>query len=160
MNYESKHRKRLLALAVVTIVAIASVSTAYAVLIATFTGGEVTIGGDTTGTITYSTDKETYSPTLCLPDSGSQWYTKLTIDGGSQYAGQTVTITWILQQKTGDNTWTDGSALPSQTTITLPSYGALDVYTSPTGVSNGVFDWSLISSNGVYRVVTTVESTP
>ena len=68
MNNGEKSRKLLLIATAITIVALVSVMYAYAaVLLGTFKGGEVTIGGVASGTITYCTTNSagaTWSTTL------------------------------------------------------------------------------------------------
>ncbi len=61
MNYAVKSRKSLLMLTMLTILSTASVVTVYAMLIGTYTGGEVTIGGGASGSVLYSTDQETWA---------------------------------------------------------------------------------------------------
>jgi len=54
LSYTIKSRKSLLLLTMLTILSTASVVTVYAILIGTFTGGNVTIGGSAAGTVYYS----------------------------------------------------------------------------------------------------------
>ena len=139
-----------------TIVSIASVVAVYAVLIGTFTGGEVTIGGGATGAVTYSTDQSAWTTTLTPASADASWYSKLNVNGG-QYSGTAVTITWQLQRKTGDTTWSDvGTA--TTTTMSLAA-GAQDVYATTSGGATGNRDWGLdVTEQGTYRVVATVNS--
>ena len=139
-----------------TIVSIASVVAVYAVLIGTFTGGEVTIGGGATGAVTYSSDQSTWTATLTPASADASWYSKLNINGG-QYSGTAVTIDWTLQRKTGDTTWSNVGT--NTTTSVSLGASAQDVYATPTGVSTANRDWGLdVSEQGTYRVVATVNS--
>jgi len=139
-----------------TILSAASVVTVYALLIGTFTGGNVTIGGSAIGTVTYSTDQITWTESISPANASTSWYSKLNVDGG-QYSGTAVTISWQLQRKIDDTTWSNvGSA--TLTSITLGA-GAQDVYATPTGVSTSNRDWGLdVTEQGTYRVVTSVNS--
>ena len=139
-----------------TVLTISSVVVVYAVLIGTFTGGEVTIGGGATGTVTYSTDQSTWTPTLSPASAETSWYSKLNVNGG-QYSGTAVTISWQLQRKTGDTTWSDvGDAIPTNMMLAA---GSQDVYATPTGVSTNNHDWGLdVTEEGTYRIVATVNS--
>jgi hypothetical protein len=139
-----------------TVISIASVVAVYAVLIGTYPGGDVTIGGGASGTVTYSTDQSTWTDTLSPADVDEAWYSKINIDGG-QYAGTSVTITWQLQRKTGDTTWSD-LGLATTTTMSLGD-SAQDVYATTDGQSSGNRNWSLdITQQGTYRVLVTVNS--
>jgi hypothetical protein len=143
-------------LTTLTIIAIASVVVTYAVLIGTFTGGDVTIGGAATGTVTYSTNNATWTDTLSPAGVDTPWYSKLNINGG-QYSGSAVNITWTLQRKTGDTTWSNVGA--NTTTLMALVAGAQDVYVTPTGVISDNRDWGLdVTEQGTYRVVATVNS--
>jgi hypothetical protein len=146
-------------LTVLTILSAASVATVYAVLIGAFTGGDVTIGGGATGAVTYSSNAGEAGPwtTSLTPTSAdASWYSKLNVNGG-QYSGTAVTISWQLQRKTTDTTWSNvGSA--TNTDMTLIA-GAQDVYATPTGVSTDNHDWGVdVAEQGTYRVVATVNS--
>ena len=139
-----------------TIVSIASVVAVYAVLIGTFEGGDVTIGGGATGTVTYSTDQSTWTTTLSPASVDTPWYSKLSINGG-QYSGTAVTITWQLQRKTGDTTWSNVGT-PVTTSMTLAA-GAQDVYATTNGQSTGNHDWGLdVTEQGTYNVIASVNS--
>ncbi len=156
MNYNNKSRKGLLAVTTLTIVSIASVVAVYAVLIGTFQGGDVTIGGGATGAITYSTDQSTWSTTLSPASVETAWYSKLNINGG-QYSGSAAQITWQLQRKTSDTTWTNVGT-PTTTTMTLAA-GAQEVYATSNGQATGNRDWGQdVAEQGTYKVIATVNS--
>jgi hypothetical protein len=140
--------------AVLSIVAVVSV---YAVLIGSFTGGDVTVGGMGSGNLMYNVDNleaGSWTSTLDSSGVGVAWYSRLEIDDGG-YAGP-VTITWKLQQETA--TWTDVPGATQTTTITLTG-GVENVYASGTGVSTGNHDWGAqCLQAGTYRVIVSVES--
>lgn len=143
-------------LTLLTILSAASVITVYAVLIGTFTGGEVTIGGGATGTVTYSTDQSSWSGTISPASVDTSWYSSLNINGG-QFSGRAVTISWQLQRKIDDTHWSNVGA-PISTGVTLGA-GSQDVYASATGISAGNHDWGLdVTEQGIYRVEATVSS--
>ena len=155
MNYGNRSRKSLIMLTMLTILSVASVAVVYAALIGTFTGGNVTIGGVATGAVTYSTDNSTWTTSLSAPSADTAWYTKLTLNSGN-YSGRAITISWQLQQKTGESTWTPVDT-PTTTAMTLVA-GSQDVYATLTGVWTGNRDWGAVSAEGVFRVVATVNS--
>lgn len=140
-----------------TIAAITTVAVT-AVLIGSFQGGEVTIGGVAASTITYSIDNAlpgTWETTLTSTVISDPWYTRLEIPAGS-YSGP-VTITWQLQQKDGPSSWTNVGT-PQTTTIVL-SGNAEEVYASNDGANSGNYDWATDATTaGTYRVDVTVES--
>jgi hypothetical protein len=139
-----------------TILSTASVVTVYAILIGTFTGGEVTIGGSATGSVSYSEDQVAWTSTLSPSSANASWYTKLSINGG-QYSGSAVVITWQLQRKISDTIWSDVGTVTT-TSMTLVA-GAQDVYaTTDGGVANNR-DWGIdVVEQGTYRVGVAVNS--
>jgi hypothetical protein len=143
--------------AVLSIVAVVSV---YAVLINTFTGGEVNILGSGSGNVMYSltnADPGTWASTISPSSTSVPWYSRLEI-GADVYSGP-VTMTWQLQNKTGPSTWADVTGVSASTSMVL-SGSAQNVYAT----SNGVFgasnyNWQLNATTaGTYRVVATVNS--
>jgi hypothetical protein len=143
-------------LTMLTILSTASVVTVYAVLIGTFTGGEVTVGGSAAGTVEYSLDQSTWSTTLSPASNITSWYSRLSINGG-QYSGSAVTISWQLQRKVSESAWSNvGTA--TTTTMTLPA-GAQLVYATANGQATGNRDWKAdATETGTYRVLATVNS--
>ena len=138
-----------------TVIAIATV-TVTAAWLGTFPGGEVTIGGVASSTVTYSLDNSAFSTTLTPAGASTPWYTRLEISAGD-YSGP-VTITWELEQKTGSSEWTPVSGATTTTDVTLAGV-AENVYASSDGGSTGNYDWSAdVTAAGTYRVVATVDS--
>ncbi len=155
-----KPRIGLLAVTLVTVMAVVSVVGIYAVLIGTYQGGEVTVGGTGAGNVMYSSDNAeagSWSTTLTPSDASASWYSRLDISSGD-YSGP-VTVTWQLQQKTGSSTWTNVSGATTSTSIVL-SGSAQNVYTTSNGVwASNNRDWGTdVTAAGTYRVVATVES--
>jgi hypothetical protein len=141
-----------------TVLAIASVLVVYAVTIGSFTGGEVTVGGMASSTVTYSSDNINgpWETTLAPGSVSDLWYSRLEISAGD-YSGP-VTITWQLQKKTGTSTWEDVTSASTTTTMTLAGT-AEDVYASSDGASTGNQDWgTYVTAAGTYRVIVSVES--
>jgi hypothetical protein len=156
MNKGKKSRKLLLIATALTIVALISVMYAYAALIGTFTGGEVTVGGVASGTINYSEDQSTWSPTLTVTSLSTPWYANLVIGSNNKYSGP-VSISWQLENETAPSTWSPVGS-PVQTSVTL-SKGAQTVYASADGTTTANTNWeSLITTAGTYEVVATVDS--
>jgi hypothetical protein len=155
-NFEGKSKKGFLAVTLVTVLSILAVIGVYAVLIGTFTGGQVTVGSVASSNITYSSDNATgWTSTLSVSAASDAWYSRLEV-GANSYSGP-VTITWQLQNETAPSTWNNvGSAV--QTSMVL-SGSAQDVYASSNGASNTNFNWgSLTTTAGAYRVYVTVNS--
>ncbi len=162
MKFEKKSRKvlliattiTLLALAL-TIAALASILGVYVPNLETYTGGNVSIGGDTSGTITYNPNPDgigTWSQTL--QPSGS-WYARLAIGNG--YSGS-IKIEWQLQRMTAPSTWTNINGATITTTIT-PSGSAQVVYATANGDIAGNLDWGTYAhGDGVYHVIATITS--
>ncbi len=154
----SKSRKGLLALTLVTVLAIVSVVTVYAVLIGTFQGGEVTVGGVGSSTVMYSLDNNqtgAWTTTLNASGPGAAWYSRLEINGGD-YSGP-VTITWQLQQKGA--TWMDVSGATATTSMTLSGTPQNVYATSDGAYGAGNHNWgSNVATSGAYRVLVTVQS--
>lgn len=160
MKFEKKSRKLLLIATSITIFALAftiaafaSVLGAYAPNLETYTGGNISVGGVTSGTITYNPNADgvgTWSQTL--QPSGS-WYARLAIGNG--YSGS-ITIKWQLQSETAPSTWTNINGATVRTTIT-PSGSAQVVYATPNGDIAGNRDWSLYANgDGIYHVIATI----
>jgi hypothetical protein len=118
--------------------------------------GDSTNGRSATGTVTYSSDQSTWTMSLALASVDDSWYSRLNVNGG-QYSGTAVTISWQLQRKTSDTTWSDvGTATTTSMTLGL---GSQDIYATPTGVSTPNRDWGLdVTEQGTYRVVATAIS--
>jgi len=142
----------------VTVLSIVAVISVYAVLIGTFTGGDVTVGGMGSGDLKYSSDNleaGTWASTLNTSGPGATWYSRLDI-AASGYSGP-VTITWQLEQKGA--AWTNVTGANLLTSMVLTG-GAQNVY----GTGNGAWaadnhDWGAHSAaNGTYRVFVYVES--
>jgi len=155
MKNGKKSRKLLVVTTVLTIVALASVLTAYAVvLLGTINGGTVTVGGVATGTINYSFDNSTGWTTPLSVSSGS-WYAELTINAG--YAGP-VTITWQLQSD-ASGSWAPVSGATVTTTGLILTGTGQTVYASTSGAQASNQDWStLTTGSGAYRVTAVVNS--
>lgn len=142
-----------------TIVAMISTLAVTAVLIGSFEGGEVTIGGVAASSITYNPDNNatgSWTTVLTASSVSDPWYARLEIGAGS-FNGP-VTITWQLQQKNGTDTWTDVSGASETTDLTL-SGSAESVYASNDGTDATNRNWgSDVTEAGTYRVNVIVES--
>jgi len=139
-----------------TILSTASVVTVYAILIGTFTGGNVTIGGSAVGTVYYSGDQSVWTTTLSPSSPEASWYTRLTVDGG-QYSGSAVTVTWQLQRQISESTWSNVGST-TVTSVTLAA-GSNDIYATANGAASGNRDWGVdVTEEGTYRVEAVVNS--
>ena len=109
------------------------------------------------GSVTYSVDNNetgAWTTTLAVSSPSAPWYSRLQINNGD-YSGP-VTMTWQLQQKTGNSNWGDFGRSVS-TSIVLSGIPQ-NVYASSNGALTGNHDWGAdISGSGTYRVVVTIE---
>ncbi len=156
MSNGTKSRKGLFTVTLLTVMAIALTVAVAAVTIGTFQGGEVTIGGMASSTITYSSDNDadgSWYTTLTPSGVTDPWYARLEIGAGS-FNGPVV-ITWQLQQNLA--TWTDVGA--AQTTNIVLSGNAENVYASSNGANATNYNWSNdVSAAGTYRVIVSVDT--
>jgi hypothetical protein len=144
----------------VTVLSIVAVVSVYAVLIGTFPGGDVTVGGMGSANVMYSTvnaDPGSWTSTLSSSGTGVAWYSRLEIVAGG-YSGP-VKITWQLENKTGASTWTNVTGASALTTMVLDG-SAQNVYVTSDGTfGTGNYDWGANSLwAGTYRVMAYVES--
>jgi hypothetical protein len=157
-NYGDNPRKKLLAVTLVTVLSIVAVVSVYAVIIGTFQGLEVTVGG-AQGSIGYSADNVepgSWTETLDTIGVGVAWYARFEIPTGG-YSGP-VTITWQLQNKTGALTWAD-IADASESTSVVFTGSDQNVYATSLGAITGNHDWGAdFPRAGTYRVIVQVNS--
>jgi hypothetical protein len=114
----------------------------------------VTVGGVASSTVTYSLDNTGFSSTVNPSTTGTPWYTRLEISAGD-YSGP-VTITWQLEKKDGQSSWTPVST--TTTTVTLQGV-AENIYASGDGSSASNYNWADdVGTAGTYHVIATVES--
>ena len=152
-NNGKKSRKLLFVATTITILALSSVLAVYAaVLLGTFTGGTVTVGGVVTGTPKYSstTDGPTgdWQLNLQIVSLSTPWYTKLDLNAG--YSGR-VEVIWLLESD-ASGLWTD------VTDATITTYPVLS------GDGQAVYanqNWATFATEaGSYRVIAVVNSAP
>jgi len=155
MTFENKSQKAFIAVTLVTVLAIVSVITVYAVLLGTFQGpGEVTVGGTGYGSVKYTTngqyavDNATWATDI--NGTGVPWYSQLVIDAGG-YSGP-AKLTWQLEKKIGTDTWANATGT-TQTTLVL-SGSNQTVYATNDGYSGSSnYNWaSGATTAGTYRV--------
>lgn len=158
MNTRKKSRKLLLVATTLMIIALGSVLTVYAaVILGQFTGGTVTVGGVSSGTVKYSlanVEPGSWSTTLSA-GTGTAWFARLEISGG--YHGS-ATVTFQLQQNTGSG-WSDFGTAFTTGTITL-SGSSQTVYASSDGNLATNKDWGTGLTGAAYQIVVTVNSVP
>jgi len=139
----------------VTVLSIVAVVSVYAVLVGTFTGGEVTVGGTGAGNVMYSlvnSDPGTWESTL--GNASAAWYSRLELATGG-YTGP-VSITWQLQKKVSG--WTDVSGATTTTSLTLTG-SQQTIYVTSNGLISGNNDWGAnVTGSGGYRVMAYVNS--
>jgi hypothetical protein len=156
MNHTKKSRKLLLVATTLMIIAMASVLTVYAtVLFGPFTGGTVTVGGVSSGSISYSGTNDvgaTWTSTLSAA-TGADWFAMLEITGG--YHGS-ATVTFQLQQNTGSG-WSNFGTAFTTGTITL-SGSSQNIYASSDGTITGNKNWGTGLTGAAYQIIVTVNS--
>jgi len=137
----------------VTVLSIVVVVSVYAVLVGTFTGGEVTVGGTGAGNVMYSYDNA--DPwTSTLDNASATWYSRVELATGG-YTGP-VSITWQLQKKVSG--WTDVSGATTTTSLTLTA-SQQTIYVTSNGLISGNNDWGAnVTGSGGYRVMAYVNS--
>lgn len=147
MNARNKSQQVFVAVTMLTILAVTTVFMVYAVLLASYQGGNVTI---TTigGSIQYSVTNTTggsWQPTLSQGAS-AEWYARISI---SNSPSQDVTVTWTLHNVTsGLDVTTD---CPT-TTMTLTS-GTTYIYASSNGLIDTNQNWGdHTTSEATYRI--------
>jgi hypothetical protein len=155
MNYRKKSPKLLLIATTLTIIALLTVLVTAAVLLGTFQGGNVTVGG-VSGTITYSSDNAhgPWTSTLQSGVTANPWYACFNVTSSS-YVGVAI-FTWTLQSYVG-SAWSNVTTV--QTTVTLTG-SAQAVFASADGSLGSNQDWHTYSTSaGTYRLVIDVAST-
>jgi hypothetical protein len=156
MNYRKKSPKLLFIATALTIIALLSVLVTAAVLLGTFQGGNVTVGG-VTGTITYSSDNAhgPWTSTLQSGVAANPWFACFNITSSS-YVGS-AKITWTLQSYDG-STWSNVTSATVITTVTLTG-SAQDVFASADGTLASNQDWHTYSATpGTYHLIIGVAS--
>ena len=140
----------------VTVLSIVVVVSVYAVLVGTFTGGEVTVGGTGAGNVMYSYDNA--DPwTSTLDNASATWYSRVELATGG-YSGA-VTITWHLEQETDTNIWNNVPSASASTSIVLNGSGGNIYATSDGAFGPSNHNWgSNVAGGGTYRVIADIES--
>ena len=154
MSERLRSQKGFVAVTLITVLAIALVLVVYATILATFTGGEVTVGA-MTGNVGYS-ETNTAGSTWKVNLYGvtGAWYARTNFT--STYIG-TVDITWQLEKDTGS--WGNVSTPVITSSYTLNGNGSQPCYATTNGLITGNQDWSAkTSGNGDYRIVAYIES--
>jgi len=150
----SKTQREFVIVTLIALISIALIIAVYASLLATFQGGEVTVGG-ISANVQYSTTNSTgASWSANLYNVTGSWYTRNNFT--STYQG-TVKITWQLEKNTGS--WGNVSTPVITTSYTLNGNGSQLVYAGTDGLISSNQDWSSkTSGDGSYRVVVYVET--
>jgi hypothetical protein len=156
---QQKSQKPFLAVTMMTVIAIATVFVAYAVVLSTLYGGNVTVVS-VQGLVWYnetnSTSAAAWTSTLSNIGNGSAWYAKMNITS-SGYTGA-VTVTWTLQ-KDVSGTWTDQSAT-QVTGVTLTGSSGQTIYATSDGTQTLNKNWGASTTSvASYRVKVVIEKT-
>lgn len=151
----SKSQREFVVVTLIALISIALIIAVYASLLATFQGGEVTVGG-LSANVGYSTTNSS---------ADANWGTNLYNVTGSWYARTNFTstyqgivkITWQLEKNTGS--WGNYSGTVITTSFTLNGNGSQPVYAATDGLISGNQDWdSYADTDGSYRVKVYVET--
>jgi len=152
------HMQLFFAAFLISVAVIASVVIVYAVLIATYYGGNVTVN-TATGSVWYddanSTSKADWTATLGEQGNignGSAWYVKLNITT-TGYSGN-VNITWTLQNETSPGVWSNvPDALQQTNDYSLTGVVGQEIFASSDGNQSTNKNWGIYSNKaGTYRV--------
>ena len=160
MSAKLKSQRGFVAVTLITILAIALVIIAYATILGTFKGQEVTVV-NVQAEIWYSELNETETTanwTSTLPNvaNGSVWYSKLNITATGGYTGL-VNINWTLHH------WSNNSMVSGATITTvdknLTNTLGQTIYASSTGDITGNTNWgSYTTAAGSYYVKAKIET--
>jgi len=148
MNARNKSQQAFIAVTMLTILAVTTVFMVYALLLASYTGGNVTIQ-KVGGSIQYCVNNnasETWTGTLSQGANAS-WYARISITNSPS---QNVTVTWTLHNVTsGLDVSTD---FTTSNTITL-SPSTTYIYASLDGLITGNHNWGEhTTTEATYRI--------
>jgi hypothetical protein len=157
VSAKQKSQRGFVAVTLITILAIALVIVAYATILGTFQGGNVTVvtlHAEMWYSVTNSSSAS-WTSTLSDVGNGSQWYSRLNITAAGGYTGL-VNVNWALYF--GNNTAVSGA---TATTSNFDSTGTLGqtIYASSTGNIAGNKNWGAYSTVATsYYVKATVST--
>jgi len=151
MSATQRTWRTFVAVTMVTVIAVTAVFVAYAVVLSTLYGGNVSVSS-AQGLIWYnemnSTSAAAWTSTLG-PGNGTAWYAKLNITSAG-YSGL-VTITWTLEKQ--DGSWTPVAGATQTTSTTLSGAIGQTIYASSGGSQATNKNWGAYSTSaGTYRV--------
>jgi len=155
MSVRNKSQQTFVVVTMLTVLAVTTVFMVYAVLLATYTGGDVTIqtvGGSIAYSVTNTTGG-TWTGTLSQ-GAGAEWYARISI---SNSPSQDVIVTWTLQLLNG--TWQNvATDFTNSDTISLtPS--TTYIYASSDGLITSNHNWGdHTTTEGTYRVIATINT--
>jgi len=146
MNARNTSQRAFLAVTMMTVLAVTTVFMVYAVLLASYQGGLVTIEG-VGGSIEYSLDNSTNWGGTLSQGAGAQWYARIAITNSPT---QDVIVTWTLHNVTsGLDVTTDFT--DSNTISLTPS--TTEIYASLNGLSAGNHNWGEhTTTEATYRI--------
>jgi hypothetical protein len=139
VSAKKKSQRGFVAVTLITLLAIALVIIAYATILGTFKGGNVTVVGVQAQIWYNPTNNASASWTNTLSDlnNGTQWYARLNITSGG-YTGH-ANVTWTLYNATSD-TVISGSPTVSTVNFDITGVGST-IYASTTGANTGNTNW-------------------
>jgi len=145
MNTPQKPQKAFMTVTMLTVLAVATVFIAYAAILATYLGSNVTVT-QPGGSIQYTkinTSNSSWTSTLSIVN-GTTWYTRINItDSGSQ----TVTLYWRLIKDSVDQ----GIKVTTSNYALLA--GTNTIYASTTGLFAGMYNFGQDTGTaGTYQV--------
>jgi len=146
MNARNTSQRALLAVTLMTVLAVTTVFMVYAVLLASYTGGLVTIQG-VGGSIEYSLDNSTNWGSTLNQSAGAEWYARIAITDSPT---QDVVVTWTLYNVTGSSAVT--TDFTDSNTISLTP-ATTYIYASSDGLSANNHNWGdHTTSEANYRI--------
>jgi len=146
MNARNTSQRAFLAVTMMTVLAVTTVFMVYAVLLASYQGGLVTIEG-VGGSIEYSLDNSTNWGGTLSQGAGAQWYARIAITNSPT---QDVIVTWTLYNVTGASPVT--TDFTDSNTISLTPL-TTHIYASLNGLSPGNHNWGdHTTTEATYRI--------
>jgi len=160
MNARQKPQRTFLAVTLLTVLAVTTVFLVYAALLATYTGGNVTISLSG-GSIQYSLppkDPGSWGATLAQ-SNGSEWYARVSMTNPPT---QTVTVKWTLQKQVSgswSNPPTNTTQFTSNSFDLTPSSTEIYAFQSGSNTITNNYNWGQhTTTDGTYRVVAEINT--
>lgn len=162
MGMQRKSKKLFITSTTLVIIALASILSVYAGLVATYSGTGVEIIDDNLNnfaTVKYTLDNSTWETTTAPDNPGDDWFARVEfIEGG--YSGP-ATLTWTLENETitpGAYVAVEGATFTSGTIVLTGEIQTLYATADGTLTIDNVNWGSYVLQSGTYRVTVVVNT--